>query len=284
MVKLTRRIQDLLPPGAKRGVQALKFYAGERSALKTARPVALPEGFARIYHHHIRRSAGTSLNSAFFATGGPDFAATEPLLATQAWMVHGGRVYVAHNKFLIERGAYFFARSHSPAHELRLPPGTFSVTILRDPVERVISHYNVLMEWEKNNVDHPSRATEGQWLGRSFADFLDRMPREHLSRQLFTFSSRFDVDEARVAIAKVDCVLIRGRFADGLAALGARLGLDLALYHDKTSVPAANIAENDRDRLREMLAAEYALLEAVRGAANVHPGASAAAPTAPLAT
>ncbi len=265
-----------MPTGAKRGLQALKYYAGDRSAMAAARPVALQGGFARIYHHHIRRTAGTSLNSAFFATGGADFAVKEPLLATQGWMVHGGCVFVAHNKFLIERGRYFFARSHSPAHELRLPRGTFTVTILRDPVERVISHYNVLMDWEKNDVAHPSRATEGQWLGTSFRDFLTRMPREHLARQLYTFSPRFSVDEARAALAKVDCVLTREHFAEGLAELGARLGLDLAVYTEKASVPVTNIDEGDRALLREMVADEYALLDAVRGAANACPRASAA--------
>src|SRR5512134_1087990 len=119
MGQLSKRVQALVPAGAKRGLQALRYYAADRSAVKAARPVPLPEGFARIYHHHIRRTGGTSVNAAFFNTGGEGFRAKEPLLASQGWMVHGDRVFVAHNKYLIERGEYFFARSHSPAYELQ---------------------------------------------------------------------------------------------------------------------------------------------------------------------
>ncbi len=280
MGQMAKRIQDLLPSQVKRGLQALRFYASDRTALQTARAVPLPDGFARVYHHHIRRTGGTSLNAAFYATGGAG-ADKEPLLASQGWMIHGGRVFVAHNKYLIDKGAYFFARSHSPAHELRLPPRTFTVTILRDPVERVISHYNVLAEWEKNDVRHPSRATEGPWLGASFSDFLTRVPREHLLRQLYTFSPAFSVDEAHATLAGLGAVLMNEDYADGLAALGDRLGLDLALFCEKASRAVVPVGAADRARLREMLDPEYALIARVRAGGNVYspaPVATAASP------
>ncbi|MGZ9035227.1 MAG: hypothetical protein ACXW25_12600, partial [Rhodospirillales bacterium] len=276
MGQLSKHVQALMPAGARRGLQALRYYANDRSALKAARPVPLPDGFLRIYHHHIRRSAGTSLNAAFFNTGGEDFRAKEPLLTGQGWMVHGGRVFVAHNKFLIERGNYFFARSHSPAHELRLPPATFTFTVLRDPSARVISHYNLLAEWEKKDIRHPSRAVEGPWLGASFTDFLARVPREHLFRQLYTFSARLSVDEARAALAKVDAVLFCERLADGLTALGRRLNLNLALFHEKAGTSVLPVSDEDRATLRELLEPEYALINALNGAHNVYAGPTAA--------
>ena len=282
MGQFSKRVQALVPPGAKRGLQALRYYAGDRSALNAARPVALPDGFVRVYHHHIRRSGGTSVNAAFFNTGGDGFRAKEPRLASQGWMAHGGRVFVAHNKFLIERGEYFFARSHSPAHELRLPPGTFTITVLRDPVERVISHYNLLAEWETKDIRHPSRAVEGPWLSASFTDFLARIPREHLFRQLYTFSARLSVDEAQAALAKVNAVLFLERLAEGLGLLGRRLGLDLALFHEKASTPVRPVSDADRATLRELLEPEYALLAALGGGQNLYPrpGAPRTAATA----
>lgn len=279
MGQLSKSVQALIPAGAKRGLQALRYYASDRSAVKAARPVPLPEGFVRVYHHHIRRSGGTSVNAAFFNTGGADFRAKEPQLASQGWMVHGGRVFVAHNKFLIERGDYFFARSHTPAHELRLPPKTFTITVLRDPVERVISHYNLLAEWEAKDIRHPSRAVEGGWLGASFTDFLARIPREHLFRQLYTFSSQRSVDEARAALAKLDAILICERLGDGLAGLGRRLGLDLALFHEKASTPVLPVTEADRATLRELLEPEYALIAAISGGENLYPGPKTALAT-----
>ena len=100
----------------------------------------MPEDFERIYHHHVRKTAGTSLDSSFWALGGPDLellskqevhAATEP--------GEGGRRFVRHDPKLIARGDYFYASSHEPAHHLEIPPNTFTITILRDPAARVIS-------------------------------------------------------------------------------------------------------------------------------------------------
>ncbi|HSO41344.1 MAG TPA: hypothetical protein VLR47_00625 [Rhodospirillales bacterium] len=280
MGQLSKHVQALMPAGARRGLQALRYYANDRSALKAARPVPLPDGFLRIYHHHIRRSSGTSLNAAFFNTGGEDFRAKEPLLTGQGWMVHGGRVFVAHNKFLIERGDYFFARSHTPAHDLRLPLSTFTITVLRDPVARVVSHYNLLSEWESKDIRHPSRAAEGPWLGASFTDFLARMPREHLFRQLFTFSPQLSVDEAGAALAKVDAILFCETLGDGLGALGRRLGLDLALFHEKASTLVLPVSDADRSMLRDLLEPEYALIAGLSGARNVYAGPAAAVATA----
>jgi hypothetical protein len=283
MGQLSNGLQALVPAGAKRKLQALRYYAGDRSALKTARPVPLPDGFRRIYHHHIRRSGGTSVNAAFFNTGGEDFRAKEPLLASQGWMVHGGRVFVAHNRFLIGRGDYFFARSHTPAHDLSLPPSTFTITVLRDPVARVISHYNLLAEWESKDIRHPSRAVEGPWLGASFTDFLARMPREHLFRQLFTFSRQLSVDEAGAALAKIDAILFCETLADGLAALGRRLDLELALFHEKASTPVLPVSDADRAMLKDLLEPEYALIAGLSGAHNVYAGPPVAAATSEAA-
>jgi hypothetical protein len=113
----------------------------------------MQEDFERIYHHHVRKTAGTSLDSSFWALGGPELellskqevhAATEP--------GEGGRRFVRHDPQLIARGDYFYASSHEPAHRLEIPPNTFTITILRDPAARVISYYRYLL-WARQHPD-----------------------------------------------------------------------------------------------------------------------------------
>ena len=75
-------------------------------------------GCKRVYHFHVRKTAGTSLNSAFWALGGFDLGAISDRQAVEG----NGLRFVRGNRRLIEEGDYFFANSHLPAHELRLPP------------------------------------------------------------------------------------------------------------------------------------------------------------------
>ena len=107
----------------------------------------------RIYHFHVRKTAGTSLDSSFWALGGPELEALSKQEAEEATEAGGrGRRFVRHDPRLIAAGDYFYASSHEPAHLLEIPPGTFTITILRDPVARVVSYYRYLL-WVRQHPD-----------------------------------------------------------------------------------------------------------------------------------
>jgi hypothetical protein len=257
----------------------------------------------RIYHFHVRKSAGTSMNAAFWSLGG--------LSGAEDWKEREGEGlrYVRHDAGLIEKGEYFFACSHIPAHVLRLPPDTFSLTILRDPAARVISYYRYLV-WARSGLGQgmdpyidevrdegaflegsaryalaqlrPERVRAesavdtlglGQFLSRwarlpfparSFEGFLARVPPRKLLTQLHMFSRRLDPAEAAEKILSCDFVCFTESFSDDLARLGSALGLPLEVRRDRQTPGSVELTERERELLRARLQPEYRMLELVR--------------------
>ncbi|MBL8658229.1 MAG: sulfotransferase family 2 domain-containing protein [Rhodospirillales bacterium] len=265
-------LADTVPADVKTFLHYLRYLRSDGSALKTATGWRHPSGYERIYLYHIRKTAGSSLRWTFMDLGGQDLRGGEKErhLNTHGWVVHGGYAYVTHNRYLLERSSYFFGDSHFPFHDVRIPEKTFTITILRDPVARVISHYRMLLHWQKADIDHPARRAEASFLGDSFSDFLERLPRTHLMRQLYMFSPRFDVDEAIRNLAKVNFIMLTEQYNEHLGELAKVLNLDLKPLAEKAGYGSVPLSDEDRARLREVLAPEYALMQAALPLAGIH--------------
>jgi hypothetical protein len=164
---------------------------------------------------------------------------------------------------LITEGHYFYAWSHLPAHQVALPPGTFTVTILRDPLRRVVSYFNYLVHGDEPGMTLRAPPDERALAADGFATFLDRVPRQQLLRQLFTFSPTFDVAEAADGVRACSYAFTSERYEEGLARLAVRLDLPLPPRRDRVTAPAEPVSQDELDRLREMLEPEYDLLARV---------------------
>ena len=222
-----------------------------------------PDGSRRVYCHHIRKTAGTSLFLSFLALGGEDPMVVWRRLNTARLprTTSGPYAYASVHRRLLAQGAYLFGRAHRPAEEQPLPPGTFTVTVLRDPVTRVHSYYDYLVAGD--TPDAPGRVAEGErrLAADGFDAFLDRVPDRHLLCQLATFSTSLDVPEAVDRITACSSVFFTETYATGLAELGARLGLPLALHRARVTGSRSVLTGTQMDRLRSMLAPEYDLLD-----------------------
>lgn len=224
-------------------------------------------GFKRIYLVHIRKTAGTSLNHMFFALSGDETPAFYQRLAAGAAyrpLIRDRKIYVGWNTNLIKEGRFFYGFSHTPLHELELPPRTFTYTCFRDPVERVVSHYRMLMDFQSNNVPHPCMSVEGGWLGKTFSDFLKRIPREHLMNQLYMFSKNCEIDEAVDRAGSLSHYMFTDDFDAGVERLNKMTGIALKPIHIRKSRFRTSLSPNDIDHLREELSDEYTFLKRVR--------------------
>jgi len=222
--------------------------------------------FRRIYLFHIRKTGGTSLNHILLSQGGEDREEVYRRLSEDKnhRIISNDKVFVGWNKKLIEQGYYYYAFSHMLKHQLRLPEGTFTITCLRDPVKRVLSHYKMLLEFKVNNIVHPCMKIEGEWLGNSFNDFLTNIPTEHLLNQLYMFSKNFDLNEAFDNIVGCSHFFFTEQFSLGVSQLSSKLGIELKPLHIRKTSIDVNFSRVDIDRLRSMLEAEYVLFDKLK--------------------
>lgn len=225
--------------------------------------------FKRIYHYHIRKTAGTSLNSAFWGLAGLDLEK----MGKKTLTVKDNYVFLRGWPEEIQKGNYFFANSHIPAHQLSLPPETFTITVLRKPVSRVVSYYRYLL-WAQNSPTAEAEDPhwnnvfkEGtQFLGESFDNFLDRVPPQKLMPQLYCFSKEFCINEAVDHALSCSAILFTEDFSDGILKLGQTLNLPLREKKERSFSKAINFQMDDlnRDRLLEMLQDELTFISQVQ--------------------
>ncbi len=222
----------------------------------------LPDGTQRVYCYHIRKTAGTSLGFSFLGLGGED--PLEVWRRMSAARVHrtmsGPYTFAAYVPSVLSEGAYFFGRSHHCYDDQPLPPRTFTVTVLRDPVDRVHSYFDYLTEGDGLGLPGPLGGRERRRATGGFDAFLDRVPDIHLLNQLATFSKRLDVSEAAERITGCSSVLSTSDFARGLGDLARRLDLPLAEHRARVTTARSTLSDGQRQRLRERLEPEYELM------------------------
>ena len=223
-------------------------------------------GFARVYFHHIRRTGGTSLNQSFFALyrRHPELVSAALRRSKSKTVVTAGTRFVGANREALQEGNYFYGFSHIPSYELVLPPRTFTMTLLRDPLERIVSHYRMVVDYSARSLTRPWLHLERGWLGQSIADFASNMPPSRFMAQLHTFSRSSSIDEAVQAITECDFILFNEDYYSDLQILKNRLGLGLNMHHSHAANYKIDLDQTDIKRVRKMLAPEYALLDRVR--------------------
>ena len=220
-----------------------------------------------IYHIHIRKTAGTTINFAFLSNSGSvdtnDFYESIAQKSNHR-QIKNGKVFVGWNVRLINEGNYSYAFSHTPLHKLNLQSDMFVFTCLRDPVKRVVSHYKMLRYYKKENINHPCMKIEGNWLGNSFEDFCENLPKEHLMNQLYMFSSEFDIQESFEKLMSLNKIIFTENLIDGLKELEVLTNWKLPISNQKKYDYEELIPSSQLDMLRNKLMPEYELIEMLK--------------------
>lgn len=231
-----------------------------------SRSYKLPGGFKRIYCYHVRKTAGTSLHFSFLSLGNEDPILVQQRLeaSRQHHTISGRYAFVAHQPNVLEQGHYFYGWSHLAAHEIAIPKKTFTITILRDPMERVISYYSYLLQGDPPEMAFAVPEAEHALAAEGFSRFLEQLPREHLLRQLFMFSRSYSPTEAEDRIGRCSCVMFTEEYESDLAALARRLRLPLVGRHERQTRASIGLSDQDCSQLRELLEPEYKFIDRIR--------------------
>lgn len=222
------------------------------------------DGYQRIYLYHVRKTAGTSIVFAFMRLAGPNPYLIDRKLARFAFAQSDGYRYVVSPR-LIRQGRYFFAYNHLPAYAVEPPEGgTFKFTILRDPIDRVISLYRYLSAPSADACFSLKAPTEEcRWASEGFDRFLDQLPSYHLSNQLHMFSRSGSVDEAVDRLGRLDMVLRTERLDRDFDRLQSVLNLRLSLSRERPSLAPFVPTDAQRSRLRHLLTLEFEMLRQI---------------------
>ncbi|WP_136480580.1 sulfotransferase family 2 domain-containing protein [Cognatitamlana onchidii] len=229
----------------------------------------LPEGIDRVYHLHIRKSAGTSINSAFWGLDkfSLDTVRREPIIL-------GGKFsFVRYNRELIEQGDYLFASAHFTQWELSLKPNTFTFTMFRDPYKRLVSLYKYYC-WVTQVDDDmgyqldPSffvLKSQEHLLNKSFKDFIDNLSDKYLHNQLFTFSKALEIEEGLNNLKKVNKVYFQDNFDACIKDLSATLNLNLSNLNERSFKNVKfQISEAEKEYAMDKLGLEIEFYNEVR--------------------
>jgi hypothetical protein len=105
---------------------------------------------------------------------------------------------------------------------------------------------------------------QGKWLGESFHEFLSNISKEHLLRQLYTFSETYDIQEAFENITKCSHFLFTEDFNRGVEELSLKLGIPLNAVHARKTSVKYSPTEGELEHLRFMLEPEIELYKRLK--------------------
>ncbi len=236
----------------------------------------LPTGYKRVYFHHIPKAAGSSLKRSFYSIDGDDHHVVSDGINTSPNRRYftENKVYVRFNHPLIEEGNYFFACSHFPSHYVRLPENTFTITCFRDPLERIISLYGMNQRrWKRGGAGSIRHKINAQmsWLGPgaeqsgNLLSFAHSLKKRFLLNQLYMFSRKLNIDEAKNAINRVNHILFLDDYKTGIEELSKRLCIDLKASHsNKMEAAKPTFPQEQIDAVKLMLEPEYKFLDEIK--------------------
>lgn len=271
-----------------------------------------PRGFGqydRVLHFHIQKSGGTSINHAFYALtynegefktflsqhskhpffGSPEFLERPIGRRMKARARRTGKPAIGNGYIVssswkrIRLGLYSFAHSHMYHENVPIYPRTYSFSIFRDPVERLISRYKMdFFLLKSGKIDHyKDRASLASSVSEPIQYFktLKQLAPFDFYNQILSFSKNKSVDEAVSRVSSLSRILFQDSLEFDFEALRKDLELEaVKLGKSKDSakflkteheLPDSLYSDSCLDFLKTELEPEFELLRQIKPSPNI---------------
>lgn len=215
--------------------------------------------FKRIYHYHIPKTSGTSINAAFYESENIDYALTIrnqfSNLLTRSIKIDG-KVFSDHNISLINKSAFYYSWSHYPMEDLDFKTDTYTFTSIREPGERIVSYYRFLDDINKfkNDEDYKHMVHLLKNYRDRFDEFIYYLPENIKFAQLNMFSKKLDIDEAIENIKRVNHIIVDNNFDPFIKEIDSIFNISLNLNKINKTISKKEI---DISILKKELKKEY---------------------------
>ncbi len=231
------------------------------------------EPYERVYHLHLMKTGGTSINHIFLETLQQSIErGLYDKICTLKKVSVDNISFVSWDKNLIKEGEYHYGWSHFPLWQLSIPSNTLIITAFRDPVERLFSRYKHLCKdfYNKNKNaenEYNSYLLTENHEPSSFRYYVNQLmenkEKNFLYHQLYMFSESLDIEEAieRIIENKIFIMSTETLEAD-IKRLSNRIGIDLPYNHIRHI--EGEITEEDREYVSEIIKNEYEFIEKIK--------------------
>tara|TARA_R110000824_G_scaffold282940_2_gene471199 strand:- start:642 stop:1283 length:642 start_codon:yes stop_codon:yes gene_type:complete len=158
----------------------------------------------------------------------------------------------------------YIRQDHIPFYNAQkfVPTYDYTITVIRDPLERLLSHYRMLLlhrttSWSGES-DNP------KWVNKGIDFFIEKFPVMYKIHQLSFFSPTLNVDEALDNIKKTTQIILTENMQEGLDKFSIKT--DIKLKECRTGVSKIQVHDIDKkyvDKMKKLLSLEYLFYEKV---------------------
>lgn len=262
------------------------FNPGGRPARNEVLPSLAPSELnrRRIFLAHVQKTAGTAINNAFLNFGMPvprywDSEFVEDIrnekdpppyaqivIAEDHILERDGIIYRGWAADL-SQSEFFYAFSHLSLDDVVLPNNAIVFTVLRNPVERVVSHYSELEGWYVDGLAY-NYTVDGSywksWMADGFAGYLESIPQTELMNHLHVYGGLREPQLAMDRLGEMEFVLFNDQLDRGFPRFCERLGLRLELPRIRVQKRRYSPGAGDLELLCEKIAPEIEFYEEAR--------------------
>lgn len=158
-----------------------------------------------IHFIHIRKTGGTFFNKSILSSICANYDDLYSKACTPPHVVEcEGKICIGWRTDFLSNLPILYSFSHNPFWTLKYDEKVTYITIFRDPVKRLVSHYKMLLFLNEVNKNRADFDKNKYLTWDSFDEFIQFVPLWHLQHQLYMFSKDFDISEAMHNVDKLD--------------------------------------------------------------------------------